>query len=303
MVDRTTAAATETKIQDPPWHRRLVESLGDLREALRRNPTMLFGLVVLGVMAVAAFGAPYFGLPDPMRQAPIERLRDPSAENWFGTDMYGRDLFSRVLHGGQISLMVGLSVAFLATVIGLAIGLVAGFNRRVDAIVMRFMDALMSIPAILLAIALVALWGSSVPNVILALTIPEVPRVVRLVRSVVLMLRDQVFVQAAIACGTSTARILVRHIMPNTIPPLIVQATYICAQAVIFEAYLSFVGAGTPPEVPSWGNIMAEGRRFFFQNFGMILYPGVFLAITVFAINTFGDGLRDSLDPRMQRRV
>jgi peptide/nickel transport system permease protein len=291
------------KLQDPPLTSRLLESAGNVREALQRNPTMLFGVVVLGIMAVASFGAPYFGLAEPMRQSPIDRLQGPSGTYWFGTDMYGRDLFSRVLHGGQISLTVGLSVAFMATSIGLFIGLVAGFSRRIDAVVMRFMDALMSIPAILLAIALVALWGSSVPNVILALTIPEVPRVVRLVRSVVLMLRDQLFVQAAIACGTSTPRILIRHIMPNTIPPLIVQATYICAQAVIFEAYLSFVGAGTPPEIPSWGNIMAEGRSYFFQNVGIIMYPGVFLAITVFAINTFGDGLRDSLDPRMQRQV
>ena len=303
MIDHGSAAATETKFEDLPLRRRIAEALGRLGTALRRNPTMLFGLVVLAIMAIGAFGAPLFGLPDPMNQNPIERLRGPSAERWFGTDMYGRDLFSRVLYGGQISIVVGLSVGFLATSIGLAIGLVTGFSRRLDAVVMRFMDALMSIPSILLAIALVALWGSSVRNVILALTIPEVPRVVRLVRSVVLMLRDQLYVQAAIAGGTSTARILVRHIMPNTIPPLIVQATYICAQAVIFEAYLSFVGAGTPPEIPSWGNIMAEGRMYFFQNFGMILYPGIFLAITVFAINTFGDGLRDSLDPRMQRRI
>jgi peptide/nickel transport system permease protein len=290
-------------VQDPPLSARLGEHLGDFAEALRRNPTMLFGLVVLSAMAIASFGAPYFGLAEPMRQTPMDRLQGPSATYLFGTDMFGRDLFSRVLHGGQISLVVGLSVAFLATTVGMAIGLVAGFSRYVDAVVMRVMDALMSIPAILLAIALVALWGSSVPNVILALTIPEVPRVVRLVRSVVLMLRDQLYVQAAIASGTSTPRILLRHIMPNTVPPIIVQATYICAQAVIFEAYLSFVGAGTPPEIPSWGNIMAEGRMYFHAHLGIILYPGILLAVTVFAINTFGDGLRDSLDPRMQRRV
>ncbi|HSH42847.1 MAG TPA: ABC transporter permease [Arenicellales bacterium] len=291
------------QVQDPPLASRVRENLGQLAEALRRNPTMLFGLVVLGLMAIAAFGAPYLGLADPMRQTPMDRLQGPSGDYLLGTDMFGRDLLSRVLHGGQISLVVGLSVAFLATTIGMAIGLVAGFFRVVDAVVMRFMDALMSIPAVLLAIALVALWGSSVPNVILALSIPEVPRVVRLVRSVVLMLRDQLYVQAAIASGTSTPRILVRHIMPNTVPPMIVQATYICAQAVIFEAYLSFVGAGTPPEIPSWGNIMAEGRMYFYDNLGIILFPGAFLALTVFAINTFGDGLRDSLDPRMQRRV
>ncbi|WP_324753249.1 ABC transporter permease [Roseovarius sp. Pro17] len=290
-------------INDPPLSARLRHRAGVIGESLRRNPTMLFGLSVLVVMALLSFIAPWLGLPSPMEQSPRNRLQSPSGEAFFGTDMYGRDLFSRVLHGGQVSLVVGLSVAALSTGFGLAIGLVTGFMRRVDAILMRFMDALMSIPSILLAIALVALWGSSVPNVILALTIPEIPRVVRLVRSVVLMLRDQLYVQAAIAAGTSTPRILIRHILPNTIPPLIVQATYICAQAVIFEAYLSFVGAGTPPEIPSWGNIMAEGRMFFFQSPGIILYPGAFLAITVFAINTFGDGLRDSLDPRMQRSV
>jgi peptide/nickel transport system permease protein len=290
-------------LQDPPLAARLRGGLASAGTALRRNPTMLFGLAVLTVMAFLAFVAPWLGLPDPMRQNPIDRLKAPSEDWLFGTDMYGRDLLSRVLHGGQVSLVVGLAVAALSTSLGLAIGLVAGFTRAVDAVLMRLMDALMSIPSILLAIALVALWGSSVPNVILALTIPEVPRVVRLVRSVVLMLRDQLFVQAAIASGTSTPRILLRHIMPNTIPPLIVQATYICAQAVIFEAYLSFVGAGTPPEIPSWGNIMAEGRMFFFQTPGIILFPGLFLAATVFAINTFGDGLRDSLDPRLQRRV
>lgn len=290
-------------IKDPTPGVRARHLLGTLAESLRRNPTMLFGLSVLVVMAALSFIAPWLGLPSPMEQSPRDRLQSPSAEAFFGTDMYGRDLFSRVVHGGQVSLVVGLSVAALATGFGLAIGLVSGFMRKVDAVLMRVMDALMSIPSILLAIALVALWGSSVPNVILALTIPEVPRVVRLVRSVVLMLRDQLYVQAAIAAGTSTPRILVRHILPNTIPPLIVQATYICAQAVIFEAYLSFVGAGTPPEIPSWGNIMAEGRMFFFQSPGIILYPGAFLAVTVFAINTFGDGLRDSLDPRMQRRV
>ncbi|MDO5755996.1 MAG: ABC transporter permease [Rhodobacterales bacterium] len=294
---------TDTAIKDPSPGARLRHRAGVIADSLRRNPTMLFGLSVLLIMALASFLAPYLGLPSPMEQSPRNRLQAPSAEALFGTDMYGRDLFSRVLYGGRVSLVVGLSVAALATALGLAIGLVTGFMRRVDAVLMRFMDALMSIPSILLAIALVALWGSSVLNVILALTIPEIPRVVRLVRSVVLMLRDQLYVQAAIAAGTSTPRILIRHILPNTIPPLIVQATYICAQAVIFEAYLSFVGAGTPPEIPSWGNIMAEGRMFFFQTPAIILYPGAFLAITVFAINTFGDGLRDSLDPRMQRRI
>lgn len=294
---------TQITYRTPSLGERIVKGAGDFAEVMRRNPTMLLGLIILLVMAGSALLAPLLGLPDPLSQNPIERLRGPSAEAPFGTDMYGRDLLSRVLHGGQISLAVGLSVAALATFFGLAIGLITGFNRKVDAVLMRFMDALMSIPAVLLAIALIALWGASVPNVILALTIPEVPRVVRLVRSVVLMLRDQPYVQAAIAMGTSTPRILIRHIMPNTFPPLIVQATYICAQAVIFEAYLSFVGAGTPPEIPSWGNIMAEGRMYFGSHISIILFPGLFLATTVFAINIFGDGLRDTLDPRMARRV
>ncbi|MCP1673580.1 peptide/nickel transport system permease protein [Natronocella acetinitrilica] len=264
---------------------------------------MLFGVIVLLIMVLLSFSAPWLGLAEPTRQTPMDRLQGPSASYLFGTDMYGRDMFSRVLHGGQISLIVGVSVAFFATTIGLIFGLLAGFIRSVDAIVMRVFDALMSIPAILLAIALVALWGSSVPSVILALVIPEIPRVTRLVRSIVLTLRDQVYVHAAIASGSSTLRILVRHILPNAMPALIVQATYICAQAVIFEAYLSFVGAGTPPEIPSWGNIMAEGRIHFLDNMHIIAFPGLFLALTVFAINVFGDGLRDHLDPRMRPRM
>ena len=285
------------------WRVRVRQRASGVGETFRRNPTMLLGVVVLSVLALAAFVGPYLGIDDPLRQNPRDRLQGPSGAHWFGTDMFGRDLFSRVIHGGRISLAVGLSVGVLATSLGLALGLISGFFRRVDAVLMRLMDALMSIPSILLAIALVALWGSSVTNVILALTIPEVPRVTRLVRSVVITLRDQLYVQAAIASGTSTLRILVRHIMPGTIPPLIVQATYICAQAVIFEAYLSFVGAGTPPEVPSWGNIMAEGRMYFQSHFAIILFPGLFLATAVFAINIFGDGLRDMLDPRMARRL
>jgi peptide/nickel transport system permease protein len=275
----------------------------ELAYVLRRHPNILIGGGILLVMVVLALGAGILQTHDPLRPNPIVRLQGPSADNWFGTDMLGRDLFSRTIHGGQISLVVGFTVALLSTAAGLVIGLITGFNRVVDAIVMRFMDALMSIPAILLAIALVALWGSSVPSVILALTVPEVPRMVRLVRSVVLSLREMPYVDAAIANGTSTIRILFRHILPNAVAPIIVQATYICAQAVLFEAYLSFVGAGTPPEIPSWGNIMAEGRMYFHVNFSIILFPGLFLALTVLAINTAGDGLRDTLDPRLARRL
>jgi peptide/nickel transport system permease protein len=274
-----------------------------LAKTVRRHPNIPLGLGILLVMTVLAVGAPFIQHYEPLRQNPVVRLQSPSGEHWFGTDMYGRDLFSRTIHGGRISLLVGVSVALFSTLIGLMIGLVSGFNQRADALIMRLMDALMSIPAILLAIALMALWGSSIANVILALTIPEVPRVVRLVRGVVLTLRDQAFVQAAISVGAGTPRILLRHILPNSLAPLIVQATYICAQAMIFEAYLSFVGAGTPPEIPSWGNIMAEGRMFFQINFAIILFPGMFLATTVFAVNMLGDGLRDTLDPRLARRM
>ena len=300
MSSSTRASATEPGAR---LRHVLGAVLRELRRTLRRHPSIAIGGGILLVIGLLSVGATVFEAYDPLSQRPRDRLQSPSAAYWFGTDMLGRDIYSRTVHGGRISLLVGLSVAAMATVIGVAIGLVAGFIRAVDAFVMRLMDALMAIPAILLAIALVSLWGASVGSVIIALTIPEVPRMVRLVRGVVLQLREQPFVQAAISVGTSTPRILARHILPHTLAPVIVQATYICAQAVLFEAYLSFVGAGTPPEIPSWGNIMAEGRMFFHRNFSIILFPGLFLAATVFAINALGDGLRDRLDPRMARRL
>ena len=268
---------------------------------LRRNPTMVGGACFLLAMLVAAAGAPYFGTIDPEELNPIDRLRGPSLTYWFGTDMLGRDLYSRTVYGSRISLMVGLCVAVLSLTIGLAIGLLSGYLRRVDAVVMRIMDGIMAIPAILLAIALMALMNASAQNVILALTIPEIPRVVRLVRALVLSLREQAFVEASRAVGASIWRVLLRHVTPNTIAPLIVQGTYICASAVIFEAYLSFLGAGTPPNIPSWGNIMAEGRTYVQIAFWIILFPGLFLALTVLAVNLLGDGLRDTLDPKLAR--
>jgi peptide/nickel transport system permease protein len=270
---------------------------------LRRNPTMVAGACFLLVMLVAAAGAPYFGTIDPEELNPIDRLRGPSLTYWFGTDMLGRDLYSRTVYGSRISLMVGLCVAVLSLTIGLAIGLLSGYLRRVDAVVMRIMDGIMAIPAILLAIALMALMNASAQNVILALTIPEIPRVVRLVRVLVLSLREQAFVEASRAVGAGIWRVLLRHVTPNTVAPLIVQGTYICASAVIFEAYLSFLGAGTPPNIPSWGNIMAEGRTYVQIAFWIILFPGLFLALTVLAVNLLGDGLRDTLDPKLARRM
>ena len=270
---------------------------------IKRNPLMVCGLTLLGLVVLVAVGAPYWGTVDPLELSPIDRLRAPSMSHWFGTDMLGRDLYSRTLYGSRISLFVGACVAALSMLAGLTIGLFSGYLRRVDAVVMRIMDGIMAIPAILLAIALMALVSASVQNVIIALTIPEIPRVVRLVRSVVLSLREQAYVEAAQATGAGLPRLLWRHIMPNTLAPLIVQGTYICASAVIFEAYLSFLGAGTPPEIPSWGNIMAEGRSYVQIAFWIVLFPGLFLALTVLAINLVGDGLRDTLDPKLARRM
>lgn len=273
------------------------------RDLWHRHPTAAIGGALLILIVASAVFAPFLGTVDPQAINPIQRLRPPSAEHWFGTDMIGRDIYSRVLYGTQVSLIVGFSVAVLSTVVGLFVGLVTGFNRIVDAIVMRVMDGLMSIPPVLLAIALMALTKASIQNVIIAISIAEIPRVSRLVRSVVLTLREQPFVEAARAAGTRGWRILALHILPNAVAPLIVQATYICASAIIIEAILSFLGAGTPPTMPSWGNIIAEGRMLFLVATYIILIPSVFLSVTVLAINLLGDGLRDALDPRLARRM
>jgi peptide/nickel transport system permease protein len=274
-----------------------------LGETARRHPTVMIGVMLLLAMAAMALFAPYLGTIDPQAVAPVKRLRPPSELYWFGTDSYGRDVYSRTLYGARVSLTVGLLVAIFGTALGLAIGLVTGFVRRLDFVVMRVMDALMSVPPVLLAIALMALTKASLGNVVLAITITEVPRVARLVRSVVLSLREQPFVEAAVAAGTGFWRTLLRHILPNTIAPLLVQATYICAAAMITEAVLSFIGAGTSPEIPSWGNMMAEGRSYFQIKPYLVLFPGAFLSLTVLAVNLVGDGLRDALDPRLARRL
>ncbi|WP_043340656.1 ABC transporter permease [Belnapia moabensis] len=270
---------------------------------IRRNPTMAIGGFLLLLMVGIAVFAPLLWTVDPTALAPARRTREPSAMYWFGTDMLGRDVYSRVLYGARISLIVGFSVAFFASVIGLTIGLVSGYVRWADSIIMRIMDGMMSIPSILLAIALMALTRGSVQNVILAITIAEIPRVSRLVRGVVLSLREQPYVDAAVAAGSRTPRIILRHILPNTLAPITVQATYVCGAAMITEAILSFIGAGTPPIIPSWGNIMAEGRALWQVKPYIVFFPAVFLSITVLAINLLGDGLRDALDPRMAKRV
>ncbi|WP_354076602.1 ABC transporter permease [Constrictibacter sp. MBR-5] len=272
-------------------------------DLFRRHPTMMLGGAILLVMVLGALLAPWMFTVDPIKFNPINRLKVPSETFWFGTDMYGRDVYSRAVYGTRISLAVGVAVAILSVVIGLAIGLVSGYMRTLDHIIMRVMDGLMAIPAILLAVALVSLSGASIVTVVIAITIPEVPRVVRLVRSVVLSVREEPYVEAAVAAGTPLPLILIRHVLPNTVPPLIVQATYICASAMITEAILSFLGAGTPPEIPSWGNMMAEGRTFFQLAPWIIFFPGVALALIVLAVNVLGDGLRDTLDPRIAKRV
>ena len=270
---------------------------------LRNNPTVAIGGALLVILVLIGIFAPYLGTVDPTALAPAKRMRPPSELYWFGTDALGRDVYSRVMFGARVSLTVGLSVAVLATLAGLAIGLVSGFVRWADAIIMRIMDGLMSIPPILLAVALMALTRGSVRNVIMSITIAEIPRVSRLVRGVVLSLREQPYVDAAIACGTRTPMIILRHILPNTLAPLLVQATYVCASAMIVEAILSFIGAGTPPTIPSWGNIMAEGRALWQVKPFLVFFPAAFLSVTVLAVNLVGDGLRDALDPRMAKNL
>lgn len=259
--------------------------------------------LILAVIVVLTLLAQWIAPHDPLSMNPMARLQGPSEAHPLGTDNFGRDIYSRVLIGGQLSLMIGIATAVVSVLLGLVIGLVAGFFRTADAIIMRMMDALMAIPAILLAIALVALNGPSVGSVIAAITIPEIPRVVRLVRAVVLAAREEPYVEAAIALGTSMPRILVSHLVPNTLAPLIVQGTYILASAILTEAILSFLGAGVSTETPTWGNIMAEGRMFFRIKPELILYPGIALSLCILSINLLGDAARDMLDPRLKKRA
>ncbi|MBD9528519.1 ABC transporter permease [Paracoccus sp. PAR01] len=258
-------------------------------------------IMLLAVIGLTIF-SPQIATHDPLAMDPLMRLKPPSEAHLLGTDGYGRDLFSRMILGGRISLLIGICAAVVALGLGVLIGLVAGYFRLADAIIMRAMDALMAMPSILIAIGLVALNGPSIGSVIMAITIPEVPRVVRLVRSVVLTAREEPYVEAAMALGSSTPKILFQHLLPNTMAPMIVQGTYIIASAILTEALLSFLGAGISTEIPTWGNIMAEGRQYFRINPGIILWPGLLLTICVLSINLIGDAARDALDPRMKKR-
>jgi peptide/nickel transport system permease protein len=270
---------------------------------LSRHLTIVIGATLMTILVLLSVCAPLITPYDPVALDLIHRLRPPGALHWFGTDNYGRDIFSRTLYGGRVSLLVGVSAALLSALIGSAIGLLAGMFRWADAPLMRVMDGLMAIPAILLAVGMMILTRPGIPIVIIAITIPEVPRVARLVRSVVLVIREQVYVQAAVAIGTRLPRLLLHHILPNTLTPIIVQVTYVCASAVLVEAYLGFLGVGIPPETPSWGNIISDGRTYVQLAIWIVLFPGAFLGTMVMAINMLGDGVRDLLDPRLARRL
>lgn len=260
-------------------------------------------LLFLILMAAMAIFAPLLGTQDPTQLDPGVRLQPPSAQFWLGTDALGRDLYSRVVYGAQVSFMVGFGVLAISVFFGVILGSLAGYFRRLDAVIMRVMDGVMAIPGILLAIALVSVSGASLTTVLIAIAIPEIPRMTRLVRGVILSVRSEPYVEAAMTVGTSAYVILSRHMFPNTFAPLIVQGTYVFASAVLLEAILSFLGAGIPPEMASWGNIIAEGRLYFQLIPGIVLYPGIVLSITILSINILGDALRDALDPKLVTRL
>jgi peptide/nickel transport system permease protein len=283
---------------------------------MARDGSIVAGAAVVLLMVAIALAAPLLGTMAPSEINPAFRNRLPGVEqtlrrddgstttyrHWMGTDSLGRDVYSRVIYGARISLTVGISAAVVSCAIGLVIGLVSGYIRWADGIIMRLMDGLMAIPAILLALALVSLFRAGLGSVIVAIVVPEVPSVVRLVRSIVLSVREEPYVEAAVMSGTPTPLLLTRHVLPNTLPPLIVQGTFICASGILVEAILSFLGVGLPPETPSWGNIMAEGRGLFRVYPHNIFFPGIFLALTVLAVNGLGDGVRDQLDPKLAKR-
>ena len=284
---------------------------------LLRDWSVVLGAAVILVMVVIGVGAPFLGTVDPTEINPTFRNRVPGTEqvirradgstttyrHWMGTDSLGRDVYSRVLYGARISLLVGTTASAISVAIGLVIGLIAGYVRWLDGLLMRFMDGLMAIPAILLALAVVSLFRAGILSVIIAIAVPQIPPVVRLVRAIVLSVREEPYVEAAIMTGTPTPLLLIRHVLPNTVAPLIVQGTFVCASAILLEAILSFLGVGIPPDTPTWGNIMAEGRGLFRVYPHNIFFPGLCLALTVLAVNMLGDGLRDRLDPKLAKRV
>ncbi len=273
------------------------------RGSSRMNSSYWMGAVLLGAVLVPSLLAPWLSSADPLLIEPFSRFAQPGPEHLFGADALGRDVFSRTLYGGQTSLVVGAVVTLVTVALGATIGATSGFFRPLDAVVMRIMDGLMAIPGLLLAIALAATFGNSLMTVVVAIATPEVPRVVRLVRSLVLSLREELYVMAAVAVATPRPVIIKRHIVPNALPALVVLATYICAAAILTEATLGFLGVGVPPEYPSWGNMIAEARISFQVAPWLILFPSLFLTITVLGVNLLGDGLRDSLDPKLAEKI
>ncbi|ASV88364.1 binding-protein-dependent transport system inner membrane component family protein (plasmid) [Ochrobactrum quorumnocens] len=271
-------------------------------KATRLGIGPIIAAAVLIILVVMTLISPWIVPHDPMTMDALQRLKPPSETYALGTDGYGRDLLSRVLMGGRVSLLIGIGAAIVSIFLGLVIGLIAGFSRIADAIIMRVMDSLMAIPSILLAIALIALNGPSIGSVLAAITIPEIPRVVRLVRSIVLSAREEPYIEAALSLGSSMPKIIWQHLMPNTLAPLTVQATYVCASAILTEAILSFLGAGISTEIPTWGNIMAEGRLYFQLKPSLIFWPGLLLSLCILSINLLGDTARDLLDPRLKKR-
>ena len=300
MQHRAPMPAAAAVFQTAPRREGILSAAGRIS---RRKPTMVAGIVVVVLMALMSLLAAFLFTEDPNKLAVVDRLQSPSAEYWFGTDSVGRDIYSRTIYGSRVSLMVGFSVAIISSVLGALIGLLAGYYRRVDAVVMRVMDGIMAIPVIILALALVALIGGSVTIVIIVLPVAYTPSVTRVVRASVLGLRNEVFVDAALALGASPLRIMRAHILPNTLVPLIVLASLVAADAVLVEAVLSFLGAGAPPDTPSWGGIMADGSKNIKGAAWVILFPGAFLTLTVLGINLAGDGLRDILDPKLRRTI
>ena len=289
MPDAAVATVTLAPRERAGWTRRLL-----------RNRAVAGGTLIFAVLVAAALSADVIATHDPMRLDPVNRLKPPSAKNLLGTDEFGRDVYSLVVHGARVSLLVGGVTMVLTSAGGIALGLVAGYARRLDALVMRVTDGLMAFPAVLLAIAFMAARGPGVWNVILALSIVYMPRTALLVRSTVLSLRELDYVQAARALGRRDAGIALRHILPNCMAPLLVQGTFVFAYAVLAEAILGFLGVGVPPYVPSWGNVIASGKNVIREAFWVSLFPGLALTIAGLSLNLLGDGLRDTLDPRLR---
>ena len=306
MTSGTEVTIPPTDIyKDPPLRVRVRKLTATGWSTMLSNPNLLFGVVVIAFMLLVSLitvlpVADWIARYDPTELALIDQLEGPSSEHWFGTDNLGRDVYSRTVHGTKTSLYVGAGVATIVTIIGVTLGVVVGYNRVADNIVMRVMDGMMSFPTLILALALVAALGSSLTNVIMIIAVVDTPSMTRVVRAVVLSLRERTYVDAARASGASTKRILFFHIMPNTLAPVIIQASIFFGGAILTEAALGFLGVGTPEFIPSWGNIISSGRAYIRVGFWIAFFPGIFLALTVFAANLVGDGLRDVLDPRLR---